>query len=281
MSKRNLPPRTSEPLVPAPAPLDDWERSWQEHWSQVGRTDFELGDQPDAPPDHERNFLTQTRTPEREIERLHRIQDEFIRGFGQLYPLGPAVTVFGSARFHAGHPYYQLGVAVGQELARAGFAVLTGGGPGMMEAANRGAREAGGTSLGCNIQLPKEQHPNPYVEQCIEFRYFFIRKVMLVKYSCAFIGMPGGLGTLDEIFEAATLVQCRKIGPFPVILIGTKFWEGLRRFGRHLMEEGAIGREELGFARITDSPQEAVQLIVRSLPPAVRERLRPPASGGR
>ena len=142
-----------------------------------------------------------------------------------------------------------------------------------MEAANRGAHEAGGASYGLNIILPHEQSINPYVDKSIEFRYFFVRKVMLVKYSCAFIVMPGGLGTLDELFEAATLVQCKKIGPFPLVLLGAEFWGGLRIWSRFMMEHGVFQQEELGFGRITDSPKEAVELIVRSLPPAVRKRL--------
>jgi uncharacterized protein (TIGR00730 family) len=160
-------------------------------------------------------------------------------------------------------------------LARAGFATLTGGGPGIMEAANRGAFEAGGTSYGLNITLPHEQAANPYVQKSIEFHYFFTRKVMLVKYSCAFVVMPGGLGTLDELFEAATLIQCKKIGPFPSVLMGAKFWQGLQTWGRHLMKHGVFRKEELGFGRITDSPQEAVELIVRSMPLDLRKLLKP------
>jgi uncharacterized protein (TIGR00730 family) len=185
------------------------------------------------------------------------------------------VTVFGSARFRPRHPYYRLAREVGRELAQAGFATLTGGGPGIMEAANRGAHEAGGQSVGLNIILPHEQRPNPHVDQSVEFRYFFVRKVMLVKYSCAFIVMPGGLGTLDELFEAATLIQCRKIGPFPVVLMGAEFWRGLRAWGRFMMQQKVFAAEELRFGRVTDSPKEAVRLVVNSLPPGVQKRLRP------
>ena len=250
--------------------LDQWERSWQKHWAKAGMA-YELP----AAQAHERDFLMQARTPKAEKARLKRIQDEFVRGFRRLYGLGPAVTVFGSARFHEGHRYYKMAVAVGRELAKAGFAVLTGGGPGIMEAANRGAHEAGGTSIGLNIILPFEQEPNPYVDDSIEFHYFFVRKVMLVKYSCAFIIMPGGLGTLDELYEAGTLIQCNKIGPFPVIGMGKRFWGPLQRFTQHQIRAGAVGREELGFVRVTDSAPEAVDLIVRSQPPAVRARLTP------
>ena len=200
---------------------------------------------------------------------------EFANGFERLYRLGPAVTVFGSARFAPGSPYYELGVEVGRELARAGFAVITGGGPGMMEAANRGAKEAGGVSIGCNIILPHEQKPNPYVDEVINFDYFFVRKVMLVKYSCAFVCLPGGFGTLDEMFEAATLIQCRKIGPFPLMLIGKDFWKNLIELLYDMQHEGAISAEDTGFAYLTDSPAEAVRLILSSLPPNVTGRLGP------
>ena len=161
-----------------------------------------------------------------------------------------------------------FGVEVGRELARAGFAVITGGGPGMMEAANRGAKEAGGVSIGCNIVLPYEQKPNPYVDEVVSFNYFFARKVMLVKYSCAFVCLPGGFGTLDEMFEAATLIQCHKIGPFPLILIGTAFWQNLIELMYDMLREGAISVEDTGFGFVTDSPAQAVEMIVSSQPPA-------------
>ena len=253
--------------------LDDWERSWKQHWSKTGTGSYELPVR--GAGGAEREFLTQARTPEKETVRLKRIHDEFVRGFEGLYQLGPAVTVFGSARFKPGHAYYKLAREVGGELARAGFATLTGGGPGIMEAANRGAHEAKGASYGLNIILPHEQSANPYVDRSVEFHYFFTRKVMLVKYSCAFIVMPGGLGTLDELFEAATLVQCGKIGPFPIILMGVKFWEGMRRWGRFMMQQGVFTKEEIGFGWVTDSPTEAVEVILRSLPTAVRNQLNP------
>jgi uncharacterized protein (TIGR00730 family) len=255
--------------------LDEWDRQWRLHWSRVGTPGYELP--VGGPGADERDFLAHARTPAKERQRLKRISDEFESAFRALYPVGPAVTVFGSARFREDHPYYELARAVGAELAGAGFATLTGGGPGIMEAANRGARETGGTSFGLNILLPREQAPNPYVDKSIEFRYFFTRKVCLVKYSCAFVVMPGGLGTLDELFEAATLMQCEKIGPFPLVLMGKKFWEGFRRWGGFMMREGVFARDEIGFGRITDSPREAVSLILRGLPPAVRKQLKPSA----
>lgn len=187
-----------------------WEKTWQQHWSKAGLPGYEL------PPSEDGDFLTQARTVDKERARLERITREFVRGFKGLLRVGPAVTVFGSARFRETHPYYKLARATGAELARAelaraGFATLTG----------------------------------------------------------------GGLGTLDELFEAATLIQCRKIGPFPLILMGSKFWSGLREWGQDMMRAGVFARDEIGFGYVTDSPREAVDLIVRSLPPPVRARLKP------
>ena len=181
-------------------------------------------------PDADRFFLDHPRARSEDIESAARIFLEFIQGFEALDIDRPCVTVFGSARFLDGHRYYNLAREVGKALARSGFAVMTGGGPGIMEAANRGAREAGGLSLGCNIVLPAEQKPNAYLDRCVNFDHFFVRKVMLLKYSCAFVVMPGGFGTLDEIFETMTLMQTGKINPFPVIIMGTDFWTPLRSF---------------------------------------------------
>jgi len=252
---------------------EQWERAWRTHWKKTGFTPYELPDS-DSGGAGERDFLMHPRTLEGERSRLKRIMKEFEHGFRSLRNLGPAVTVFGSARFTPGHPYYELSRKVGRRLAESGFTVITGGGPGAMEAANRGAREAGGPSYGLNIVLPREQEPNPYVDDTVEFHYFFVRKVMLVKYSCAYIVLPGGLGTLDELFEAATLLQCGKIGPFPLVLVGREFWQGMRDFLLFMMKQGVFGAEEIGFARITDSADEAVELVVRSLPPALKNRLR-------
>lgn len=223
--------------------------------------------------DPEQEFLAENRSPQAETARLARITNEFAAAVERLHDLGPAVTVFGSARFGEDTPEYGLGVEAGRELAQAGFAVLTGGGPGLMEAANRGAREAGGISIGCNIVLPHEQQPNRFVDYSLDFRYFFVRKVMLVKYSCAFVCLPGGFGTLDELFEAATLIQCRKIGPFPLILLGETYWERLRDFMWDLHDDGAISREDVGFARLLDSPRDAVEIILERIPEQVRARL--------
>jgi uncharacterized protein (TIGR00730 family) len=256
------------------AKLQRWQETWQSRWKTEGPPQYELTPAGDiASADWEREFLTAARTPEREKQRLGRIMQEFETGFERLYRLGPAVTVFGSARFPEGSENYRLGVEVGRELARAGFAVITGGGPGLMEAANRGAKEAGGISIGCNIVLPHEQKPNPYVDEVVSFNYFFARKVMLVKYSCAFVCLPGGFGTLDEMFEAATLIQCHKIGPFPIILIGTGFWHNLIELMDDMLREGAISAEDTGFGYVTDSPAQAVDMILSSQPPTVIERL--------
>ena len=254
--------------------LQEWQQTWQSRWRSEGLPDYELTPTGDiAGADWEREFLATARTPDREKQRLDRIMQEFATGFERLYRLGPAVTVFGSARFGENSENYKLGVEVGRELARAGFAVITGGGPGIMEAANRGAKEAGGISIGCNIVLPHEQKPNPYVDEVVSFNYFFARKVMLVKYSCAFVCLPGGFGTLDEMFEAATLIQCGKIGPFPLILIGCAFWNNLIELMEDMLHEGAISAEDTGFGFLTDSPTQAVEMILSSQPQTVIERL--------
>jgi len=203
--------------------------------------------------------------PQRRIEELLRalrIFCEFIRGFRAFHFVGPCVTVFGSARFGEDHPYYGLARETGAELANAGFTVMTGGGPGIMAAANRGAKDVGGRSIGCNIKLTREQKPNPYLDKWITFRYFFVRKVMLVKYSYAFIALPGGFGTLDEIFETATLIQTVKIPEFPVVLIGREFWRPLLAFlSERMVREGTIDQADLDRLIVTDSPAEAVASI--------------------
>ena len=197
-----------------------------------------------------------------ELARACRIFFELMHGFRSLHFVGPCVTVFGSARFGEEHPYYALGREIGARLARVGFTVMTGGGPGIMEAANRGARESGGRSIGCNIELPQEQKPNRYLDRWITFRYFFVRKLMLVKYSYAFVALPGGFGTLDEIFEVATLVQTGKIRGFPIVLIGRQFWEPLLAFVRsRLVAEQAVAPEDAARFLVTDSPAEAVEAI--------------------
>jgi uncharacterized protein (TIGR00730 family) len=216
--------------------------------------------------DEERRFLEEATKGGVEDTRIARIASEFRHGFRKLSPIRRCVTVFGSARFKKGTRYYRMGQDLGAALARAGFAVMTGGGPGLMEAVNRGAKEAGGLSLGCNITLPFEQTHNPYLDGFIEFRYFFVRKVMLVKHSVAFVILPGGLGTLDEAFEVATLIQTGKLTQFPVVTMGTAFWKPLRDFlAKSLVRSGAVGREELDFGTSTDSPAEAVAFIAKRL----------------
>jgi hypothetical protein len=186
---------------------------------------------------------------------------DFIRGFRGLHFAGPCVTVFGSARFGPDHPHYAIGRQVGAQLSRLGFTVMTGGGPGLMEAANRGAREAGGRSAGCNIRLPEEQQPNAYLDRWFTVHYFFVRKVLLVKYSYAFVALPGGLGTLDELSEALTLIQTGKISNFPVVLIGTAYWRPLTHLLWKMAAEGAIAREDLRLLLVTDDVDEAAAYI--------------------
>ncbi|OGO56422.1 MAG: Rossman fold protein, TIGR00730 family [Chloroflexi bacterium RBG_16_72_14] len=194
--------------------------------------------------------------------RTLRILSEFVEGFEALAGVGPAVAVFGSARTPEGHPTYELARRIGAELAKAGFAVITGGGPGTMEGANRGAHEAGGLSIGCNIELPHEQHLNPYVDLSVEFHYFFARKTMFVKYSDAFVILPGGFGTLDELFESLTLIQTGKIRHFPVVLVGRTYWDGLLRWMRESqLAEGAITEADLALLRVTDDPEEVVSIV--------------------
>ena len=194
--------------------------------------------------------------------RSLRILSEFVEGFDALAAVGPAVSVFGSARTPRDHPTYARARELGAMLAKAGYAVITGGGPGVMEAANRGCQEAGGLSVGCNIELPMEQGLNAYVDLGIEFRYFFARKVMFVKYADAFVIFPGGFGTLDELFEALTLIQTKKIRDFPVILIGNHYWDGLVDWLRGtLLAEAAVAPEDVDLLRVTDDPAEAVEII--------------------
>jgi uncharacterized protein (TIGR00730 family) len=210
-----------------------------------------------ADPD-DRRFLAGPQPRLRELVWALRIFAELIRGFRALHFVGPCVTVFGSARFPEQHTYYEMARRVGAQLARDGFTVMTGGGPGIMEAANRGAKEAGGRSIGCNIELPQEQKPNTYLDRWVTFRHFFVRKVMLVKYSYAFIAMPGGFGTLDEVTEAATLVQTHKIAGFPIVLMGVEFWKPLLDFMRGtLVKDGTIDPGDVDEFFVTDSPEDA------------------------
>jgi uncharacterized protein (TIGR00730 family) len=218
-----------------------------------------------AGPPEVRRFLRGPQPRGFELVRALRVAAEFLRGFRALHFVGPCVTVFGSARFGEAHPYYGVAREIGARLAEAGFTVMTGGGPGLMEAANRGAREAGGMSIGCNIELPVEQRPNAYLDRWITFHHFFVRKVMLVKYSYAFIALPGGFGTLDEIFETATLVQTGKIRDFPVVLVGSQFWRPLLDFvGTNLVAAGTVDAADTARIQVTDSPEIAVKSVTQT-----------------
>jgi uncharacterized protein (TIGR00730 family) len=197
--------------------------------------------------------------------RALRILAEFVEGFDALAALGPAITVFGSARVDPGSPVYELAREIGRRLAREGYAIITGGGPGVMEAANRGCQEGGGMSVGCNIELPHEQDINPYVDLGVEFRYFFARKTMFVKYADGFVIMPGGFGTMDELFESLTLIQTGKILHFPIILVGTEYFGGLLDWIRgRLLADGMIAPGDLDLLQVTDDPGEVVEIVKRS-----------------
>ncbi len=218
----------------------------------------------EPPESDEREFLRGPLTRLRELYSAWRIFLEFIYGFRRMHFVGPCVTVFGSARFPEGHRYYAMARETGELLARASFTVVTGGGPGVMEAANRGAVEGGGFSIGCNIELPQEQHPNRYLHLWLEFRHFFVRKVILAKYSVGFVALPGGFGTLDEIFEIATLIQTGKVDQFPCVLMGREYWEPLTDFVQVRMKAaGTIAPEDTNFVFLTDSPREAVEHVRR------------------
>jgi uncharacterized protein (TIGR00730 family) len=209
--------------------------------------------------------------------RVLRIQSEFVEGFGALAELGPAISVFGSARTGPDDPAYALAEAIGCGLAEAGFAVITGGGPGVMEAANKGASQAGGTSVGLGIELPFESGLNAYVDRGLNFRYFFARKTMFVKYAQGFIVLPGGFGTFDELFEALTLVQTQKVTSFPIVLVGTAYWSGLVDWIRGpVLADGKISEADLDMFRVTDDVEEAVGVMVE----AQRERVDSQPGGG-
>jgi uncharacterized protein (TIGR00730 family) len=209
----------------------------------------------------ERYFLEGPKSRGSEVMTLWRVAREFFYGFRNLHFIGPCVTIFGSARFKENHRYYELAREVGAAAANLGFTVITGGGPGVMEAANRGAKEVGGRSIGCNIILPFEQHHNPYLDLMLEFRYFFVRKVMLVKYSYAFVVLPGGVGTMDELFEALTLIQTRKTLDFPVVLMGKDYYAPLIAFFGDMVKAGTISEADLRLFMITDFVDEAMAHI--------------------
>lgn len=195
---------------------------------------------------------------------IFKIMGEFVNGFEKMSVIGPCVSIFGSARVRPGNPYYDLAVQISKRIAEAGYGIITGGGPGIMEAGNKGANLAGGTSVGLNIDLPFEQHDNPFIDddKSLDFDYFFVRKVMFVKYSQGFVVMPGGFGTLDELFEAITLIQTHKIHTFPIILVGSEFWKGLIDWIRNTMlEAGNISPKDLDLIKIVDTEDEVVEII--------------------
>lgn len=212
---------------------------------------------------NEKKFLEGPGTRWREFKYIIKVALEFIRGFRALHFTGPCITVFGSARFQEDHPSYKAAQALGQQLALAGFTVMTGGGPGIMEAAPRGAKEVGGKTIGCNIVLPHEQHANPYLDIVVNFNYFFVRKVLLLKYSYGFVVMPGGAGTMDELFETLTLIQTGKIKGFPLVLFGKDYWSHLVSQLDHMVKEKTVSPEDLDLFLVTDSVEEAVEYIER------------------
>lgn len=213
------------------------------------------------PDQEEKYFLEGPRSRAREFFFVVNILLEFIRGFRVLHFVGPCIAIFGSARAQPGSPYYESARKMGAGVSKLGFTVMTGGGPGIMEAANRGAKENGGRSVGCNILLPKEQHPNVWLDRYFSCRYFFVRKVLMFKYSYGFVIMPGGIGTLDEFFEALTLIQTRKILNFPVVLMNKSFWEPIMPLFHKMLEEYMIEPEDLKYILFTDSHEEALSHI--------------------
>jgi uncharacterized protein (TIGR00730 family) len=212
----------------------------------------------------EKTFLEGPQSRTKDFFFLIKIIREFVKGFRALHFVGPCVTVFGSARFKEDHPSYKLAREVGAGLSNLGFTVITGGGPGIMEAANRGAKDVGGRSVGCNIILPQEQKPNPYLDKFVNIRYFFVRKVLLTKYSYAYVVMPGGFGTMDELFEALTLIQTNFIKRFPVVLMDKKFYQQLSEHIDLMAAQGTINEDDMNLLLYTDSVEEALEHIKKN-----------------
>jgi uncharacterized protein (TIGR00730 family) len=254
------------PRVPAAEPVDHTDRTLPEALpNPAGKSGSPIatGLGPDtsrmAPVTNSDRYLLSGPNPRfTEVVLVLRAFRDFLRGFRLLHFVGPCVVIFGSARFGEDHPYYAIARDVGRRVSRLGFTVLTGGGPGLMEAANRGARDVGGRSVGCNIDLPLEQAPNPYLDRWVTCHYFFVRKVLLFKYAYAFIALPGGLGTLDELCEALTLIQTGKIRSFPVVLIGTAYWKPFIDLLQEMLVEGAIDESDLSLLKVTDDLDEAI-----------------------
>lgn len=212
----------------------------------------------------ERTFLEGPHSRLQELFFVLRVAAEFIRGFRKLHFVGPCITVFGSARFADDHPVYHLSRRMGAALGELGFTVMTGGGPGVMEAANRGARDVGARSVGCNIILPHEQHANPWLDVVVNFHHFFVRKVMLVKYSLGFVIMPGGMGTLDELFETVTLIQTKKIIDFPIVVMDTEYYKDIRELFDVMIARGTISEQDSRLLLFTDSVEEAAEHLRRN-----------------
>lgn len=211
------------------------------------------------------SFLSGPRSRWKEFKTLFKIAQQFFYGFRRLHFVGPCVTFFGSARFHEDHPYYEATRSLARRVGRVGFTVMTGGGPGVMEAANRGARDVGATSVGCNIVLPMEQYANPYLDVDLTFDHFFVRKVLLLKYSICFVVMPGGAGTMDELFETVTLIQTGKVEGFPIILYGKTYWAPVLEQLDLMIAAGTIGEKELSFVHTVDSVEEATEVLQEQL----------------
>jgi len=228
-------------------------------------TDKELSETAETkkipPSQEERYFLEGPRSRFQELKFLIEVIFEFIKGFRAFHFVGPCVTVFGSARTPNQHKFYEMAHELGRGLSRIGFTVMTGGGPGIMEAANKGAKEAGGRSVGCNIELPFEQDPNPFMDKWVTFKYFFVRKTLLIKYSYAFVALPGGAGTMDELFEALTLIQTKKISNFPVVIMGKEYWKNLTELLDDFVLNKTISEDDLKLFLLTDSVDEAVEHI--------------------
>lgn len=219
------------------------------------------------------SFLAGPRSRWAEFRSVLSIAGEFIRGFRQLHFVGPCVTVFGSARFKEDHPYYEAARELARRIGRVGFTIMTGGGPGIMEAANRGARDVGARSIGCNILLPHEQYANPYLDLSLTFERFFVRKVLLLKYSVAFVVMPGGAGTVDELFETITLIQTGKVRNFPILLYGKEYWGPTLEQIDRMVAAGTLGQKELSFVFVADSIEEATMLLQERLVAMWQERV--------
>lgn len=211
------------------------------------------------------SFLSGPRSRWKEFKTLLKIAQQFFYGFRKLHFVGPCVTFFGSARYKEDHPYYDVTRSIARRVGRVGFTVMTGGGPGLMEAANRGAKDVGAKSVGCNIVLPQEQYANPYLDVSLTFDHFFVRKVLLLKYSICFVVMPGGAGTVDELFETATLIQTGKVKGFPILLYGKEFWAPMLRQLDQMVELGTIGKGEMDFIHVVDSVEEATEVLQEQL----------------